>query len=221
MKLSPSGTIRPLSIAIGAGLALAACVPGSYPANGGQSPANGGQSPAGPAPVDGANTAPQPDGSNNSRGPRGTPTCTSADLSLSMGRTTGAAGTTGSSLVFTNKAATSCVIAGFPGVSFVSAVNQGQQVGAGAERQGSAGSQVTLAPGQSAAAPVSWVDGGTLGDALCGQRVPVAGFRAYPPDETASMFVALNQSDFGPTACTNTTTLRVGAVVPGTDGSQK
>jgi hypothetical protein len=208
VKFSTSGATKPLFTVIAAGLTLAACAPGPYPANGGPSPANT-QPPVSGAATVGTTTS-QPGGSSNAGG---TPTCTSADLSLSMQQVTADLGTKEGTLVFTNKTATSCVMAGFPGVSVVSAVNQGQQVGAAADRQGPTGPQVTLAPSQSAAAPLSWVDGGTL----CDQPVPVAGFRVYPPNETESMFVALDQSKGQFTACTNTTDMHVGAVVSGTE----
>jgi hypothetical protein len=118
--------------------------------------------------------------------------CRSADLRASLGQSDGTAGTVYTALKFTNISSSNCVLAGFPGVSYV-ANGTGKQVGAPAVRDGAMGSQVTLKPGDLASTVVGMVDVGAFDPNVC-QPTPVAGFRVYPPDETASLFVALPSS---------------------------
>lgn len=113
--------------------------------------------------------------------------CTSADLRLSLGQGDAAAGTMWRPLRFTNKSASSCVIQGFPGVSYV-AGSDGHQVGAAAYRDGTKGSAVTLQPGQTAYAAVGFVQVGNYDPADC-KPTDVRGLRVYPPQETDSMYL--------------------------------
>jgi hypothetical protein len=117
------------------------------------------------------------------------PECKPATLKLSFG-----AGDAGMSqqhtvLRFTNVGSRSCVIVGFPGVSYV-AGDKGTQVGAPARRVGRIGPQVTLTPGEVASTVVSSVSVGVFDPATC-RPTPVRGYRIYPPDSTASMFIPL------------------------------
>lgn len=116
--------------------------------------------------------------------------CTSADLKLSLGPTDGAAGHIYQALRFTNVGKANCTMTGFPGVSYVTGDN-GAQVGAPAQRDGAAGPTVTLAPGQVASAIVAMTDVGVFDPGVC-KPTPTRGFRVYPPNTTASMFVAAN-----------------------------
>lgn len=118
----------------------------------------------------------------------GTPECRSADLKLTLAPGNGTAGTVYTAVQFTNTGARSCLIVGFPGVSYVTSEN-GTQVGAAAAREGSPGPAVVLHPGQMASAVVGMVDVGVFSSSSC-VPTPVAGLRVYPPDETVSMFVA-------------------------------
>ncbi|GDY31787.1 DUF4232 domain-containing protein [Gandjariella thermophila] len=109
-----------------------------------------------------------------------------------------------------------CVLSGFPGVSFVAPGN-GEQVGAPAGHDGPTGPQVTLAPGQMASAIVRVASTENYPASDC-NPVAVAGFRVYPPDDTAAMFVRFDSGDV--TACGNTRIpggpqLSVQAVKPG------
>jgi hypothetical protein len=120
---------------------------------------------------------------------------------------------------FTNIGSTSCVIQGFPGVSFVTG-DSGQQVGAPADRDGEIAPPVTLAPGQTAHAPLSMLNG--IGayyppdTPLCG-ATQIRGIRVYPPDDTAALFIPGND-----TVCGNpsTHTMTVRTVQTG-DGSTR
>src|SRR5262249_6216766 len=111
-----------------------------------------------------------------------------------------------------------CVIVGFPGVSYVAGDN-GTQVGAPAQRDGAEGKQITLAPGSTAFSPVDAVEVPVFDASDCGPT-PVRGFRVYPPDETASLFVSLPAGSEG---CARTTTpvpqLSVQTIQPGSGPS--
>jgi hypothetical protein len=115
--------------------------------------------------------------------------CKSANLKLSFGAEEGAAGTIYRKLVFTNTGSAQCTIQGFPGVSYV-AGDDGHQVGPAAVRVGSKGEPIGLAPGASAAADVGFTEVRNYDGAVC-KPTPVRGLRVYPPQETASMFIAL------------------------------
>jgi hypothetical protein len=141
----------------------------------------------------------------------GTPECKTSNLKLSLGPSDGAAGHFFQALRFTNASAQNCVIVGFPGVSYVTGSN-GTQVGAPAERDGAKGGQIVLKPGQVASAIVTFTDVGVFDQTAC-RPTPTLGLRVYPPDSTASMFVARNG-----TGCAGTTTspqLRVQTIKPG------
>lgn len=142
-----------------------------------------------------------------------TPECRSADLHLSLGAGQGGgAGSSYPAIQFTNSGDHSCVIVGFPGVSYVAGAD-GHQVGAPASRDGSIGAQTTLAPGQVASAIVRAVNPQNYPTATC-KPVSVRGFRVYPPDETASLFLPLHGSA---KACsTDIDQLSVQTIKPGT-----
>ena len=114
--------------------------------------------------------------------------CKPANLKLSLGGGEAAAGHVFQALRFTNVSKVSCVIVGFPGVSYVTGDN-GRQVGEPAQRDGKIGAQITLHPGQVASAIISETDVGVFDPAQC-KPTDTRGFRVYPPDSTASMFVA-------------------------------
>lgn len=122
--------------------------------------------------------------------------CKSADLKLSLGQGDAAAGTVYRPLIFTNVSDHSCVIQGFPGVSYVGGAD-GHQVGAAAFRVGTKGDAITLNKGDTASAAVGFVNVQNYDTVTC-QPQPVRGLRVYPPQETASMFV-----DLSTTGCAN------------------
>jgi hypothetical protein len=140
-------------------------------------PANPEPEPA-PAPVPAPTPAPAPSGE-----------CKAAELELSIGRGDAAAGTHYRPLRFTNKGGRSCVIQGFPGVSYV-AGDDGHQVGPAAFREGAKGAPITLAPGQTAFATVGFVQVRNFDEAVC-KPTAVRGLRIYPPHDTAAMFLPL------------------------------
>lgn len=164
--------------------------------SGGGAPASGTvSSPAGTAsptpsmsasPTAGSSAAVTPSSSPSTTA--GTPECRTADLHVGAGRVNGTAGTFYVPIRFTNAGAHPCELVGYPGVSYLASPG-GSQVGDAAQRQGSAGSPVVLRPGQTASAIVGMVDVGALPASSC-RPTSVAGFRVYPPDQTASVFVA-------------------------------
>lgn len=165
-------------------------------------------------------------GSTGSAGATGSPgtvsgsgsrACTSTNLKLALGPGNGAgAGSVYPAIQFTNTGSTTCVMAGFPGVSYV-AGNDGHQVGAAATRSGSAGPAVTLAPGAVASALVQEANTGNF-DATDCQPIAVRGFRIYAPGNTSAMYLAFSQSQ---TACSDSKDpqLSVQTVKPGTQST--
>jgi hypothetical protein len=138
-----------------------------------------------------------------STGPSGPSQCTTQQLSGNLGASNGAAGTIYYPLILTNVSNTTCVIQGYPGVSFVAGSN-GHQVGAAASRLSGPTPPITLPPGQSTTATLGIVDAGNYPSSC--QQTPVLGLRVYPPNQTTSLYVPHTD-----TACANTAdvTLRI------------
>jgi hypothetical protein len=105
---------------------------------------------------------------------------------------------------FTNNGSSSCALGGFPGVSFDLGPGNhdttgasGQEVGAPADRSGSAGPAVILAPGQTASADLQMPNDASAteqGNSAC-QLTDVSGLRVFPPDNTVSFYVPLPSGD--------------------------
>lgn len=115
--------------------------------------------------------------------------CKAPELKLSIGKGDGAAGTVFRPLRFTNVGGRACPMQGFPGVSYV-AGDDGHQVGPAAFREGTKGSAVTLAPGETAYVTVAFVQVRNFDAAVC-KPTATRGLRVYPPHETASLFLPL------------------------------
>jgi hypothetical protein len=171
--------------ALGAALAvlLAGCSAGPPPP---PSPATTGATVTAPAPAStaGAPTAAAPASNGNAGNPA---RCRTAELAGALGPSDAGAGSVYLTIVFTNTGGRTCVLQGFPGVSYVTGDN-GAQVGAPAARTGAAGPVVSLAPGAKASAKLQAVNVHNFDEAACGYT-PVRGLRVYPPDETAAMFL--------------------------------
>ncbi|MGH3508991.1 MAG: DUF4232 domain-containing protein [Nocardioidaceae bacterium] len=118
---------------------------------------------------------------------RQVPACSTADLKLSLGRPDGAAGSTYVTVVLTNVSGRTCTTGGFGGVSYVGG-GDGTQVGAPASRQGNP-AKLRLAPGKRAVAVLQEVEAGNYDSTTC-RPVKVDGLRVYPPNQTASLYVA-------------------------------
>jgi hypothetical protein len=143
-----------------------------------------------PAPVDTTTAAASGSGADSatqsSSGP-GHPMCASTDLVLSFGPSNSALGYRYQALDFTNTSHRTCVLSGFPGVSY--AVDNGRQIGALAARDGTAGEPVTLKHGQVASSILAIADAGMFPTDLC-QPTAVDGLRVYPPNSTAALYIA-------------------------------
>lgn len=114
-------------------------------------------------------------------------TCTAAQLTGSVQDQAGggAAGSVYRTLVLTNASDQPCTVAGYPGVSSVDGA--GNQIGAPADRDGTASMSVLLAPGASATATLRQTNAQNYG-ADCG-LTPAAGLRVYPPGATDSLIL--------------------------------
>jgi hypothetical protein len=113
--------------------------------------------------------------------PSGT-TCRTANLSVSLGQPVGSAGHLNYEIAFRNNGASSCVMTGFPGVSFLDAA--GHQTGNPAARNRLSYVPVDLAPGATAYAHLSVND---LGNPPCSASARY--IRVYPPNETHSALI--------------------------------
>jgi hypothetical protein len=145
--------------------------------------------------------------------------CKANELKVTEGQGNGgAAGSTYPAVQFTNTGSRTCVLQGFPGVSYVTG-DSGQQVGGAASRDGSIGAGVKLKPGAMASSVVKMAETGNYDPAQC-KPVAVRGLRIYAPDDTAALFLPLS----GATACSSTaipggTQLSVQTVEPGSGTS--
>ncbi len=99
----------------------------------------------------------------------------------------GAAGSIYEKLILTNSGSTACILEGFAGVS-LTADASGEPIGEPATRETTTPvTKIELAPGKSAWAEIRYTQAGNYGDCT---KVPAAGFRIYPPNDTASLFIA-------------------------------
>jgi len=116
-----------------------------------------------------------------------TPRCKTAGLVMWLNpEDSGAAGSLYYKLEFVNLSGRACKLTGYPGISAVSL--SGHQIGASAKREVTGQPRtVTLVPEGEATALVHVVDVGALPSSC--RPTAAAGFRVYPPGETASRVV--------------------------------
>lgn len=120
----------------------------------------------------------------------------------------GAAGSVFMKLNLTNTGSETCVLRGFAGVS-LAADAAGAPIGAPAVRdEATAPTDVLLAPGQTGSAVLRYTQAGNYQDCAL---VDAAGYRIYPPEDTASLFLPQPTK-----ACSNAeiTLLTIGAFQP-------
>ncbi len=177
-------------LAIGTGAAFAV-LPGRHaalpagPGPSGQSAATASPTEAPSATASTATGAPSP---SSSSGPS-TSRCHTDDLQVTVQTPPGggAAGSVYAWLIFTNTSTRTCTLYGFPGVSYVTGPD-GQQVNEPATRRsGISPARVTLDPGRAAYAQLQTGHPEAFPDTC--KPVAIAGYRVYPPDETAAVFV--------------------------------
>lgn len=147
----------------------------------------------------GAGSAPSPDATtakpdSGGQAAAAIARCRSTDLKVTWtaDQGGGAAGSQGSFLIFTNTTSKTCSLYGYPGVSFV-AGDQGTQVGDAFTRSEAAKKTVNVSAGGSAHAQIVTVNWQNYSEGDC-KPVSVRGFRVYPPDETAAVFVSQPQT---------------------------
>jgi hypothetical protein len=135
--------------------------------------------------------------------------CKAAGLSAATDASGGgAAGSVYMKLNLTNTGSEPCVLRGFAGVS-LTADAAGAPIGAPAVRDESAmPADVLLAPGQTGSAVLRYTQAGNYTDCA---MVDAAGYRIYPPEDTASLFLPQPTK-----ACSNTgiTLLTIGPFQP-------
>jgi len=114
--------------------------------------------------------------------------CKAANLTAALdAKGGGAAGSVYMQLIVTNSGAEPCLLKGFAGVSLTAGAD-GEPIGAAATRDDSTPvADVLLAPGQAGTATLRYTQAGNYPNCT---RTPAAGFRVYPPEDTASLFVA-------------------------------
>lgn len=132
----------------------------------------------------GAATAPAP----TSAAPAGPALCKAANLTGTLDATGGgAAGSVYMKLILTNSGSEPCLLKGYAGVS-LAANASGEPIGAAATRDESTpAAEVLLAPGNAGSATLRYTQAGNYPSCT---HTPAAGFRVYPPEDTASLFVA-------------------------------
>ena len=120
--------------------------------------------------------------------PSGPGLCKAAGLTAGIDSTGGgAAGSVYMKLILTNSGTEPCLLKGFAGVSLTADAN-GAPIGAAAARDGSTpAADVLLAPGQAGAATLRYTQAANYPGC---SRTAAAGFRVYPPEDTASLFIA-------------------------------
>ena len=114
--------------------------------------------------------------------------CKAANLTAALdAKGGGAAGSVYMQLVLTNSGAEPCLLKGFAGVSLTAGA-EGEPIGAAATRDDSTPvADVLLAPGKAGSATLRYTQAGNYPNCT---RTPAAGFRVYPPEDTASLFLA-------------------------------
>lgn len=173
-------------------------------------PAASASAPAGAASTPGASaSAPA---SAASRGAAGGPGCSSADLRISLGSASGAAGSDYQYIEFQDVSADSCTLQGFPGVSLLGGTPL-RQIGAAATRAPNDNpSLVTLTPGGMASALMRMSSAMDYPDATC-DPVATAMLQVYPPNGTVAQQVPFASTGCGAAAVK---LLQINAVQPGT-----
>ncbi|MFE2426188.1 DUF4232 domain-containing protein [Streptomyces sp. NPDC059373] len=113
--------------------------------------------------------------------------CHTSDLRASVGRNDPGAGQENFPVVLTNRSARTCTVYGYPGAAFVNA--SGKQVGPDPKRVSGKSTTVTLAPGASAWAGLTFSNPGVSG----AHSTTPAAILVTPPDETTSLKVTWTQ----------------------------
>ena len=180
--------ITSVTAAAAVALLLSGC--GQSQSQGAAASAPASSSPASQSPS--ASTSPMASGgaaaAPSSAAPAGPALCKAANLTAALdAKGGGAAGSVYMQLVLTNSGAEPCLLKGFAGVSLTAGA-EGEPIGAAATRDDSTPvADVLLAPGKAGSATLRYTQAGNYPNCT---RTPAAGFRVYPPEDTASLFLA-------------------------------
>jgi Protein of unknown function (DUF4232) len=120
--------------------------------------------------------------------------CVSSVLRASLGQSRAAAGTSYTALLLTNRSRVTCILDGYPGVSFVGGTDA-HQIGASAQRDPRFGTAppVTLASGATVQATVAVAAFENYDQQVC-QPARATGYRIFPPGSTGSLLISAPQS---------------------------
>ncbi|MGY4544184.1 hypothetical protein ACVWY0_004127 [Arthrobacter sp. UYNi723] len=188
-----------------AALTLTACGPSQPQTQGTTTPGTNSASPSTAPASPGAFQSPSSSGTT----PAGPALCKAATLSAATDASGGgAAGSVYMKLNLTNTGTAPCLLKGYPGVS-LTANADGAPIGAAATRdESNPVADVLLAPGQTGTAVLRYTQAANYSDCTL---TDAAGYRIYPPEDTASLFLPQPTS-----ACTNANIalLSVGAFQP-------
>jgi hypothetical protein len=201
-----------LAVAAAAALTVAGCSSSSPPASTGSPTVSASSSPSASAsPSASMSSSPTPTPSFSST-VQASSACRVQQLSLSLGGSQGAAGSTFQTIVFTNISHHACTLFGNPGVSFLDA--SGAQVGQTASfSRTDERATVALAPQGAANATLQLPDPGNFSASSCSPAT-TAKIRVIPPGDRSSLVAADSQ-----TICTGSQGRpSVDPVTPGTGG---
>jgi Protein of unknown function (DUF4232) len=119
--------------------------------------------------------------------------CVSSGLRASFGKSGVAAGTSYVALLLTNTSHVTCILDGYPGVSFVGGTDA-HQIGASAQRDRRiAAAPVTLVPGATGHATVEVAAYASYDQQAC-QPARATGYRIFPPGSTGSLLISAPQT---------------------------
>lgn len=110
--------------------------------------------------------------------------CASSQLTLAVGTTNGAAGSTYTTFFLTNSGQQACTLQGYPGVSVLDAA--GSMVGQPADRSGPAGQPIAVAPGIRAQFGLA---AGRVPRPGCAAPQSSTQIQVYPPDQTVPIVI--------------------------------
>lgn len=137
--------------------------------------------------------------------------CRTADLGVSAAVVPGSAGMNhySVSISVVNRAGTSCLLSGYPGVSLVSSAAGNPQIGRAAERSGGAATSITLRPGDAASASLRMTNPDPFPECT---STPAAGLRVYVPGATDSTVIPFPPGSLR--GCGGSTTVSLMTVAP-------
>jgi hypothetical protein len=119
--------------------------------------------------------------------------CVSSGLRARLGQSGVAAGTSYVALLLTNRGRVTCILDGYPGVSFVAGIDA-RQIGAPAQRdQRVSAAPITLVPGTTVHVTVEVANYLNYDQQAC-QPAQATGYRIFPPGSTGSLLISAPQT---------------------------